>query len=251
MVNVNNLTAGYDGNDVLFDVSFSLEKGENLAIIGPNGCGKTTLLRCLAGILTYTGSITFDDKNLADLNSKQTAGKIAMLSQITNVYFDYTVFDTVMLGRYIHYSGSGMKRPSDNDYKVTENVLREVGLLSESSRLLSSLSGGQLQRVFLAKTLAQDPEIILLDEPTNHLDLSYQVKLVDFLNAWKGSDKSVIGVLHDINIAMRLSENIMLLDKGRLIKTGTAKEVIKGDIINSVYDFEIDKYMTEVLDFWK
>lgn len=252
MITVKGVTAGYDKTVILKDINFEINDNENLCIIGPNGCGKTTLLRAISGVLPFEGEILLDGISINNIKRKHLAKKIAMVSQITNVYFNYTVYDTVMMGRYVHGSGSIFKTTSKKDREVVEAVLRVVGMLEHKDCEIDALSGGQLQRVFLAKVLAQDPDIILLDEPTNHLDLSYQVELIKFLREWsKQKDKSVIGVLHDINLAMMLSDNLLLMKGGSVKAYGKSEDIISSSVINDAYNMDVAEFMRSSLAKWQ
>lgn len=250
MITLNQVKAGYDGSDVLKGITFDIPDGDSLCIIGPNGCGKTTLLRAIAGILPFTGEILLDGQPVKHIKRKLLAKKVGMLSQITQVYFNYTVYDTVMMGRYIHETGI-LGGVSDTDRQVVESVLETVGMLDLKDREIDTLSGGQLQRVFLAKVLVQDPEIILLDEPTNHLDLSYQIELIRFLRDWsKEKKRSVIGVIHDINLAMLLSDNILLMEDGYIRAHGRCDEVLASKALSEAYKIDIAAYMLHTLQRW-
>jgi len=251
MLNLTNVCAGYDGTDVIHNISFGIKKGESLAIIGPNGCGKSTLLKVICGLLDFRGQIHIDGEDAAALKPRQRAAKVAMLGQISPVYFAYSVYDTVMMGRYLHMDGL-FGTPSRQDKDVVENCLSIVGLLDSSDSGINTLSGGQLQRVFLARTLAQDPQIILLDEPTNHLDLKFQLELIDYLKTWsREQNRSIIGVLHDINLAMRLSDNIMLMKAGKIAAMGKIDDTISAIALENVYEMDVVGAMKETYDLWK
>ncbi len=212
MIEIKDLSAGYGTIDVLKNINLTIKN--NLSIIGPNGCGKTTLLRALAGVLDFKGDILIDSVSIKKIKGKILARKIAMLSQFTSLYFNYNVIDMVLMGRFAHSSGL-FSAVTKTDREKAEEALKTVGLSGIKEKGIASLSGGQLQRVYLAKIICQEPEIILLDEPTNHLDISHQSEFMDFVVDWaKKENKIIIGVLHDFNLAMRLSEDILLLDKG-------------------------------------
>ncbi len=252
MITLNNVIAGYNGTEILHSVSFELKNGENLSIIGPNGCGKTTLLRAIAGTLPFTGEVLLDGINIKGLKRKALAKKVAMLSQTTQLYFNYTVFETVMMGRYVHEKNGFLGGESNEDKAAVLSVLETVDMLTLKDREVDTLSGGQLQRVFLAKILAQDPHIILLDEPTNHLDLSYQIELIRFLNTWsKREGKMVIGVLHDINLAMLLTDNVLLMENGCVKAFGKNKDIYASNALMSAYKMDVPRYMLETLRQWE
>ena len=251
MIELKNVRAGYDGTEILHGVSFSLEKGESLSIIGPNGCGKTTLLKCIAGLLPYSGEVLIDGLDIKKLKQKDLSKKVAILSQMTGVYFNYTVFDMVMMGRFVHSNSDIFSRVSEQDKEICESALKTVGLLELKNREINTLSGGQIQRVFLAKIIAQNPDIILLDEPTNHLDLSYQIELITFLKALKEKGKTIIGVLHDVNLAMLLSEHVILMESGNAVLCGKNEEVYASEKLSEVFNIDIAVFMQELLCKWR
>lgn len=251
MLEVNNLYCKYDDVDIIKNVSFRVEKGKNLCIVGPNGCGKSTILKSIANIIDYDGSIKIENKEVSKLNRKELATKIALMSQITQIYFPYTIYETVSLGRYAH-SNKLFNTLTSKDKKIILESIENVGLLDEKDKLISELSGGQLQRVFLARTFAQDPDIILLDEPTNHLDLKYQIELLKYLSTWtKEKNKIVIGVLHDLNLVHYFSDDVCLLYDGKIVAHGKSKEVFDGENLKNIYGVDVKKFMLEVLEKWK
>jgi iron complex transport system ATP-binding protein len=250
MLIVSNVSAGYGGRDVIFDIDFNVDKGESLAIIGPNGCGKTTLLRAIAGLIKFSGSITIDGLGLAQLKPRQQARRLALLSQLAPANFAYSVYDTVMMGRYAHLSGL-LAPPGAADREMVQNCLNVLDLADLRHKPINTLSGGQLQRVYLARALAQDPDIILLDEPTNHLDLKYQFQLIDYLKNWAvAENKTIIGVLHDINLARYLTENMLVLKGGRIAAKGPAAEILSPELLQDVYEMDVFAAMKRTLALW-
>ena len=252
MLTLQNVSAGYNGIDVINNISLNVKEGENLCIIGPNGCGKTTLIKAISGIIPHSGTIKIDGIDINKMKREQVAKKVAVMSQISTIYFSYTIYETVLLGRYLHMKGRTFKEPSFRDREYTDKCLKAVGLYNIKNKQISNLSGGQLQRVYLARTLAQEPSIILLDEPTNHLDLKHQTELIDFLKDWsKNENHSVIGVLHDLNLAMKLSDNMLILDNGKIAAYGKTDEVIPSKLLNEVYDMNVTEYMVDSLRQWQ
>ena len=252
MLKVENLSCGYGTEDIISDISFTANSNEKLCIIGPNGCGKTTLLRALSGVLDYRGNIFINDFELRSLSRKDISRNIALMSQISSVYFSYTVYETVALGRYIHNSKRIFSEESKDDKKIVDECIRAVGLTEMKDKLITELSGGQLQRVFLARVYAQDPEIILLDEPTNHLDLKNQIEFIEYLKLWSSkNNRIVIGVFHDINIAMQFADRIILMNDGKIINNGTPQEVLSGDELDKAYSTDVKDYMKKSYSFWK
>ena len=170
-LNLLQVTAAYGSVPSIKGVSFELNKSENLCILGPNGCGKTTLLKLIAGILSYKGSIKIDGQEVRTMKRKEAAQKVALFNQFSTISFDYTVYETVMMGRYTHIKQGIWSVNTEEDHEKVMDCLMLTNLLELKDYSVSQLSGGQKQRVFLAKVLAQDPDILLLDEPNNHLDI--------------------------------------------------------------------------------
>ena len=252
MLEIQNVCAGYNGTEIVHNISFTLNMGESMCILGANGCGKTTFLRTVGNLIPFTGSIKLDGTEIRSMKRKKIAAKVALLSQISGTYFPYTVYDTVMLGRYQHIRQGFSDRPRKSDREAVEHCLETVGLSDYASRKINELSGGQLQRVFLAKTLAQDPQIILLDEPTNHLDIKHQVELVQYLKKWSESgEHAVIGVFHDINLAMQLSDKILFMKDGREMAFGPMEEIGSKQLLKDVYDMDLAGYLDEEYENWK
>jgi iron complex transport system ATP-binding protein len=251
MLEIKNLCTGYNGIDVVHDVSLMAEQGKVLTIVGPNGCGKTTLLKAVARLLPYRGSVTLEGKELKDFSRKSLAKKIALMGQSSQVYFPYSVYDTVALGRY-PYSDGFLKSLSKDDEEIIDRILEQLELTEVKDRMITELSGGQLQRVYLARTLAQNPELILLDEPTNHLDLKHQVELLEYLSKWvKENNKAVVAVLHDLNLARRFGDTAALMYDGKLIASGEPETVLKGETLKKIYGIDVKAFMLESLGKWQ
>lgn len=251
MLEVKNVCCGYNGINIVKQVSFNINRGENLCIVGPNGCGKSTLLKAISNLISFNGEIKLDGKNINALKRKELATKIALMTQSSNIQFPYTIFETVALGRYAHLN-SIFSRLSKKDEEVINESLKMVGLLDIKDNLISELSGGQLQRVFLARAFAQDPEVILLDEPTNHLDLRCQIEILDYLKSWaKEKNKIVIAVLHDLNLVQNYGDRVLMLNDGVIKGNGNTKEVLNSDDLEEVYGIDIKTFMVRTLEKWK
>lgn len=251
MLEINDIYSGYDNVDIIKGVSVTVNRGENLCIVGPNGCGKSTLLKSIASIIGYRGSIKIDGKDTSSLDRKELATKIGLMSQISQIYFPYTVYETVALGRYAHSKGafSGL---SSHDRNIILDSIEKVKLYDYKDKMINELSGGQLQRVFLARTMAQNPDVILLDEPTNHLDLKHQIELLEHLTQWiKDNNKIVVGVLHDLNLVQYFADNVLILNHGNVISYGKPEEVLKEEILKDIYGLDIKNFMINILKKWE
>ncbi len=253
MLEITNLTCGYGGIDIVKDMSVSVNNGEILSVIGPNGCGKTTLLRAAAGLLPYkSGSVKINGRELISFKRRSLASEITILSQdgVNGGYSGYTVYETVMLGRYARQGRAFFNKTSADDVNAVEACLGRTGIQDLKDRLINELSGGQLQLVFLARAFAQEPSLILLDEPANHLDLKHQLVLAGLLYDWVKDGKSVIGVFHDINLALNISDRIMVMSGGRNVICGDSRIVSRSAELSDVYGFDLSRYMRQAFAVW-
>lgn len=242
MLQVQQLSGGYVGENILKNISFRVAKGELFGILGPNGSGKTTLLKMISGILPFQqGMISIKGKDITSYSSRELAQLIAVLSQHSSQAFSYTVKETVSLGRYAHQKG-WFHSWSNEDEQILQDVMTQTGIASFQHKNIQALSGGERQRVFLAQALAQEPEILLLDEPTNHLDLSYQKELLDLLKEWtRVKGLTVISIFHDLNLASLYCDRLLLLENGMIHTNDSPNEVLKVEKIKEVYHTDIEK----------
>lgn len=251
MLKLNQVYCGYDNFEICRNINVHIDNGQFTSIIGPNGAGKTTLLKAIAGIVDYKGDVTLGLKDIRRLNRKELGQKIALLSQIGETYFSYSIYDTVMLGRYPYLKGL-FGIPSHQDREIVDDALFHVGLYDVKDSMINTLSGGQLQRVFLARTLAQEPDVFLLDEPTNHLDFKHQIEILDFVKDWvKKENKIVVAVLHDLNLVQKYSDQVILLEHGETYAIGDAKQVLSNENLNNVYGVDVKQWMKTVLSLWE
>ncbi len=239
MLEVKNLQLSYEDDIVVKNVSFSIEKGTITTLIGPNGCGKSTIFKALTKLKKPDlGSVTLRKKDIKEMTTKDISKQIAFLPQSPIVPNDFTVRDLVGYGRYPHLGWTG--RLSKKDQEISEWAISETKLESLQHRHVSTLSGGERQRAWIAMALAQQPKILLLDEPTTFLDIGHQFELLELihrLNAFL--DITVLMVLHDLNHAARYSDKIIALKNGIKFKEGTPREVVSKEVLEGVFDVEV------------
>lgn len=251
MLEVRDLSCGYGGRTVVHNISFTLPAGRRLVILGPNGCGKTTLLRALTGFLPFAGEASLDGRPLAAMSPRERGRGVAMLTQMSAASFSFSVWETVLMGRYPHLGRGVFAAPDSADRAVAENCLRRLGLWDQREKPITELSGGQLQRVLLARTFAQTPKVILLDEPTNHLDLKYQAELVAQLKSWTGGPgRAAVGVFHDLTLALDFADTVLLMEAGRAVYLGDADKLDPA-LLSRVFDLDIPAYMRSALRRWE
>lgn len=249
MIEVNNLSFSYNYNNkkILKNISFKLFENERLCIIGPNGSGKTTLLKCLCNILDFQGSVFINNKNIKDIEVYKS---VSFLSQSSEIYFDYNVFDTVMLGRYANFKDKLLSIPSKEDKEFVFECLEKLNIIHLKDKLINRLSGGELQKVFLARAFAQNPKIILMDEPTNHLDLNSQIELIYNLKEWAHSGcKCIVAVMHDINATLNFADKILVLKDGNSKFFGYTSD-FDLQLLNDIYAINVVEYMKKSLIKW-
>lgn len=226
---------------VLQDISFEIEKGEIFGIIGPNGSGKSTLIRAMSGLFTPdSGEILLEDHPLAQFSKKNLARRIAVLEQEGPAPLPFTVEQIVGMGRY-----PWLKPFADlsaHDYQMIENVLKNLELWDKRFQKVNTLSGGQCQLVSLARSMVQEPDILILDEPTTYLDIGHQILVMEHVRHWQLENKlTVIMVLHDLNLAGQYCHKLLLLDQGHVKRWGTTEEVLEETTLTQVYKTDLIK----------
>lgn len=252
MLEVKNLVVGYGDVEILHNISFTVPSCKNVVILGQNGCGKTTLLKAIAGLLPYKGSIRFNGVELSTRTIKERSREIALMSQFSMVEFDYSVEEAVEMGRYAHQKSGFFQSKTQEDIRIVSESITVAGLQDLKDVSVKKLSGGQLQRVFFARAIAQQPNLLLLDEPTNHLDLKHQAELLHYVIDWsKKKNLMTMGVLHDINQGMKLGDYGILLKDGYIIQQGILEDIISKDSLNQVYDMNVYGYMIDSLKKWE
>jgi iron complex transport system ATP-binding protein len=228
------------GTPALDGVTLEIAAGSVTGLLGPNGCGKTTLLKVLSGVLTPTrGSVALDGRRLSDMTRRQIARRIATVPQETHPAFDYTCLEMVLMGRHPHLGAFGLEGPED--VEVALEAMRATGTAQFADRRYGSLSGGEKQRIVIAMALAQAGSVLLLDEPTASLDLGYQLEvaaLVRQLNHERGTTFAL--ATHDLNLAASLCDTLVCLRHGRVVAHGPTTDVLTRETIAALYDVEAD-----------
>lgn len=251
MLKAENIAVRYGEKMIVDDVSFHLQPGQWLMLAGPNGAGKSTLIHAIAQGAPYTGRFTLEGKDIRSLRPAQLAQKIGILSQKNNVGYAYSVEEVVGLGRYAHSRGFLAGR-DDAGEELVERALALTGLTELRKSSVLTLSGGELQRTFLAQVFAQDPSILILDEPANHLDLVYQKHIFSLIQQWlQTPGRAVLSVVHDLSLAKKYGTHAVLMNHGKAVAQGELDCVFTPERLQSVYDMDVYAWMNEMLGQWK
>ncbi|MBU0279273.1 ABC transporter ATP-binding protein [Gemella sp. zg-1178] len=242
IIEIKNLSFSYKKNkSILKNISTEIEKNKITSIIGRNACGKSTLLEIIAASKNnFTGQILIDKKNIKDFSKKELAKKISLVFQKNIAPSQLSVYETVSYGRLTHKKNI-FSQNTKIDLEKINRALMATDLIDLKDELVENLSGGQIQRVFIAMALAQDTEILLLDEPTSYLDIKYQkeiMKLIKKLN--KEYEKTIVMVLHDINQALKYSDNIIAIADGKVVKNDKASNFYDENFLSELYGLEIN-----------
>lgn len=236
LIEVKSVSAGYGHKTIIEDINFTVDRGSFLSIIAPNGTGKSTLLRCIGGVLPLkTGSIIIDGTPVAAFSRRELAKKVAVVGE-EDAAFDYSVYQTAFMGRFAHISRFGGE--SAQDHQIVEQALNDVGMWAKRNDNMSRLSQGERQKVLIARALAQQPEILLLDEPTSHLDVYNQFVILRLIKELTIKNNiAVVAVIHDINLALRFSTRLVLLKNGKMLACGEP-DILSEDLLLSMYGME-------------
>jgi len=231
--------------DALREVSVQVPRGSFVGLIGPNGCGKTTLLKLLSGVLTPdTGTVSLDGQPLSALSRTRIARRVAVVPQETHPTFDYTALELTLMGRHPYLGPFELEGPAD--LALARDAMAATGTAHLAERLYSTLSGGEKQRTVIASALAQTPDLLLLDEPTASLDLGYQIEIASLLrrlNRERGV--TMVMATHDLNLAASLCESLVLMRDGRVLASGLITEVLTSATVRRLYDVEADVRLHE------
>ncbi|MDX2355969.1 ABC transporter ATP-binding protein [Dietzia sp. PP-33] len=229
------VTLGYDADPVITGLSAEIPVGSFTVVIGPNACGKSTLLRGLSRLLApRSGTVILDGSAISSLPAKEVARRLGLLPQSAIAPDGITVADLVARGRYPHQSL--LRQWSTADEEAVREALEATGTRGLSARPVDELSGGQRQRVWVAMVLAQQTDLLLLDEPTTFLDIAHQVELMELFAHLNRGGRTVVAVLHDLNHAARYADHIIAMRDGRIVATGTPEQVVTSERVEEIYD---------------
>ncbi|HUV25487.1 MAG TPA: heme ABC transporter ATP-binding protein [Methanomassiliicoccales archaeon] len=252
---VDGISFAYNSHDVLSDISFQMCGGQMVGIIGPNGSGKTTLLKCINRVLKpRLGTVLLEGKDLKELSRKEIALEIGVVPQNNEIRFPFTVMDVVMMGR--SPALQTFQRESKEDLEIVEKAMRMTDVLRLADREIDQVSGGERQRVIIARALAQRPKVLLLDEPTLHLDVNHQLEVLDLVqDLAKSEGLTVIMVSHDLDLAARYCDRVIMLSEGSIRAAGKVEKVLTSENLEAVfkirayvkYDEEIGAHRVNII----
>ncbi|HPT37031.1 MAG TPA: ABC transporter ATP-binding protein [Methanothrix sp.] len=234
-ISINDLTFSYKSNKILDNLNITVGDSEIMSLVGPNGSGKTTLIKCIDRILKPKGSILLEGREVQEMKQQEIARQIGYVPQSSSTPLATTVFDTVLMGRRPHISW----RVTDQDLDKVADMLERLNLQELAMRDFGQLSGGQKQKVLIARALAQEPTILLLDEPTSNLDMKHQLDVLETISSMvKEKGISAVMAIHDLNLAARFSDKLVMLKKGVVYAAGSPNELISERNISEVYGVE-------------
>jgi iron complex transport system ATP-binding protein len=250
MLEVKDLSVQYGDMLIVDSVSFSLEENQWLMIVGPNGAGKSTLINAISQGIDYKGTVLFDGQDVSGIRPAELAKRMGVLMQNNHVGYSFTVAEVVKLGRYAYSTGvfGGL---SNEDEERIEHALEMTGMVPMREQPVMTLSGGELQRAFLAQLLAQNPRLLILDEPSNHLDLLYQKQVFELISHWvKAPGRAVISVVHDLSHAKAYGTHALLLNHGKNVASGETKTALSNEALGEAYNMDVSSWMLSMLSQW-
>jgi len=224
-----------NGFHAVKDVSFAVESGILVGLIGPNGCGKTSMMRCINQMHKISsGDVLIDGESVLGKTTAEIARKVSNVPAELRASFGLTVFETVMLGRYPYLQNVWWE--TEEDETLVEDTMRKFGIFNLKDRPLNMLSSGERQRVLIAKAYVQEPRLMLVDEPTSHLDMKYKLEVMEYLTAMVKKDMSILVAEHDISLMARYCKKCIIMKKGEIYAVGDPKEVITEELLQEVYE---------------
>ena len=241
IIKAQNISVRINEKEIVHSISLDIPEGKVTAIIGPNGCGKSTTLKALSRILPYKGSVTFKGQEMSTLSQREFAKCLAILTQSPQAPSDLTVNDLVEMGRFPHRGFLG--RAGKDDKEHVEWALEQTGVKEMRYRLLNTLSGGERQRAWIAMALAQRPEVLLLDEPTTYLDICHQLEIMQLIGRLNQElGLTVVMVVHDLNHAIMYADHVVVVKAGQLVTSGAPREIITTELLADVFKVKADEF---------
>ncbi|MBQ3541418.1 MAG: ABC transporter ATP-binding protein [Phascolarctobacterium sp.] len=242
IIKAQNICVSINDKEIVHNLSLEIPEGKVTAIIGPNGCGKSTTLKALSRILPYKGSVTFKGSEMSALSQREFAKSLAILTQSPQAPSDLTVNDLVEMGRFPHRGFLG--RGGKDDKEHVEWALAQTGVTAMRNRLLNTLSGGERQRAWIAMALAQRPEVLLLDEPTTYLDICHQLEIMQLIGRLNQElGLTVVMVVHDLNHAIMYADHVVVVKAGKLVTSGAPREIITAELLAEVFKVKADEFI--------
>lgn len=233
---VENLTYDIGGTRILKDITFDVEENTFVGVIGPNGSGKSTMLKSIYGVNKPSGgNIYFEGEDLLKISSKDRAKKIAVLAQESGGQFDFSVQQVVEMGRYPHKNT--LENYSKHDLEIVDRVLYEMKLDNYRERSFNTLSGGEKQRVLIARLLVQESKFIILDEPTNHLDIGHQIEIMNII---KKMGVTVLSAIHDMNMAAIYCDKLVIMKNGEVVTQGSVEETLTSEMLKNLFNVDAE-----------
>ena len=233
-IEVKDVSVVLSRKQIVTDASLKVQEKEFVGLLGPNGSGKTTLLKSIYRVLKpSSGIVLMDGTDMKAMTYRESARRMGVVSQFNNLSFDFTAMEMVLMGRSPHKRA--LDRDTEEDYRIAEDALRRVDMLDFRDRSFLTLSGGEKQRIILARALAQQVEMLILDEPTNHLDIKYQIQIMDVV---KSLGVGVLAALHDLNLTLMYCDYVYVLKNGSVVAEGPTEDVITEALIRRVYEVD-------------
>lgn len=249
MLDVQNVSVQLNHRTIVDGVSFHVDENDFFMLIGPNGAGKSTLIKAIMRIHKYQGRVLLSGRDISSIRPKTLASLVGVLAQEHQPQFPHTVYEVVSLGRYAHMGFFGTL--GQEDWEKVQEALAMTGLEDMADQSVLTLSGGELQRVYLAQVLAQDPSLLILDEPANHLDIKYQITLFDIIKKWsEARGKAVLAVVHDLNTALLYGTRALLMHQGKAYAKGDVHQVLTRDNLKAVYSVDVAQWMKGLMKHW-
>ena len=249
MLKIKNLSAFYGKKKVLDDIDLKIKPHTWTMVIGPNGSGKSSLVKAIGGGLGYEGEILYKDRDIKSFKAKERARVIGILSQNHYPTFNFKVEEVVGLGRLAYKGLWGTA--SQEDKEMVEKAMDLTGITSLRDKSILEVSGGEVQRTYLAQVFAQDPKILILDEPTNHLDLKYEEDVFELLKAWvKYSDRSLVTVVHDLTLSRSYGDYGLLLKNGQVLTTGPIEKTMASPLLKDAYGTDVHRVLKKRSRIW-